>query len=135
MKRHTIALTMTLLATGCAPGPDRCPLAAQQKLLVISLYFGRDVPGRGPVTDAEWERFADTVLSRQFPDGFTVFDAAGQWRNPTTGAIARETTKVVQVALEQKDMSGKIESVVEAYKKSFDQVAVGVVSALACGSF
>ncbi len=41
--------------------------------------------GRAPLTDAEWAEFAAQTITPNFPDGFTVFDGEGQWRNPQTG--------------------------------------------------
>ena len=136
MTCRAAVLTLALLAAGCAARQDSCLLPTQQKMLVLSLYFGRDVPGRSQVTDAEWQRFASDVLGRQFPEGFTVFEAAGQWRNPATGAIAREATKVVQIAAAPTaDLREKIEAATAAYKRRFNQVAVGAVSGWACGAF
>ena len=43
-------------------------------------------------------RFAAQAVTPNFPDGFTVFDGQGQWRNPQTGHIARDPTKILLVA-------------------------------------
>ncbi len=105
-------------------------------MVVISLYFGRDRRGGAPVSEAEFDAFAAGVLGRAFPDGFTVFDASGQWREPQTGTMTREATKVVQVgAPAGVDMRERLEEVIDAYKRAYQQVAVGVVSSEACGAF
>ena len=44
--------------------------------------------GVSRLTDAEWTEFAARTITPNFPDGFTVFDGDGQWRNPQTGHIA-----------------------------------------------
>ena len=67
-------------------------------MLVAELFFGRNINGRAPVTDAEWAEFAAWVITANFPDGFTVFDGNGQWRNPQTGRIGHEPTKILLVA-------------------------------------
>ena len=67
-------------------------------MLVAELFFARGGRGRAPVTDAEWAEFAAQTVTPNFPDGFTVFDGQGQWRNPHTGHLARDPTKVLLVA-------------------------------------
>src|SRR5205823_892320 len=64
--------------------PYTCLLPSEQRMLVAELFFGRNVRGRGPVTEAEWAEFAAQVVTPNFPDGFTAFDGHGQWQNPTT---------------------------------------------------
>ena len=59
-------------------------------MLVAELFFGRDIAGRAPLSEAEWRAFAAEIVTPNFPDGFTAFDAEGQWRNPATGTIARD---------------------------------------------
>ena len=56
------------------------------------------LPGARPLSEAEWRAFAAEIVTPNFPDGFTAFDAEGQWRNPATGAVARQPTKVLLVA-------------------------------------
>jgi hypothetical protein len=69
-----------LLAAAIATAPAQCPLPNQAPMVVTQLFFGRDIEGRGPLTDAEWSDFAANILARDFPDGFTV-----------NGAIRRRT--------------------------------------------
>ena len=52
-------------------------------------YFGRNLKGRAPVTDAEWARFMVETVTPAFSDGLTVPDGAGQWLN-AGGRISRE---------------------------------------------
>ncbi len=70
-------------------------------MLVAELFFGRSIKGRAPLTDAEWAEFAAQTVTPNFPDGFTVFDGEGQWRNPQTGHIARDPTKILLVAAQR----------------------------------
>jgi hypothetical protein len=111
-------------------------LPGQQGMTLVRLYFGRDIVGQGAVSDAQWSRFAADVIGRAFPDGFTVFDATGQWRNPATGAVGREATKVVEIAAPVSvDVRAGIAAVTDAYKQQYHQIAVGVVSSTVCAAF
>lgn len=97
------ALTCLLLLTACAELPDpaasdTCLLLAERWMLVAELFFSRGVKGREPLTDAEWTEFAARTITPNFPDGFTVFDGDGQWRNPQTGHIAGSRTKILVIA-------------------------------------
>ena len=91
------ALLLACLAAGCAGTEPPCP-AGTQRGTVVEAYFGRDVRGRAPVTDADWRDFLDGTVTPAFPDGFTTLDGAGQWRGPD-GHILREASKVVTLVL------------------------------------
>ena len=105
-------------------------------MLVVTLYFGDSVPGRGPVTAGEWKRFAADVITPAFPDGFTVSDGEGLWRDPASGEIVREDSKVLTVAVaETPALAGKIKAVMDIYDKKFDQTSVGITTEDACGAF
>ena len=75
--------------------PSACLLPNQKPMLVAELFFGRNIPGRAPVSEAEWADFVARVITPNFPDGFTVLDGAGQWRDPQSGVIAREPPKIL----------------------------------------
>src|SRR5580698_4729361 len=98
----TPAVLLLNLAACAAPSvapplpaqPYACLLPAEQRMLVAELFFGRDIRGRGPLSDAEWADFAAQIVTPNFPDGFTVTDGNGQWQNPATREITRQPTKI-----------------------------------------
>lgn len=105
-------------------------------MLVAEVFFGRDIPGRAQLSEAEWGTFAADTITANFPDGFTVFDGEGQWRNPATGAIARQPTKVLLVAVPRHpDLAGRLGAVIDAYKARFGQQSVGVITRDSCAAF
>ncbi len=110
-----------------------CPLSGQVPMIALKLYFGRDIPGGGFVTDQAWSAFAARALTPAFPDGFTAYEAQGQWRDPQDGRIAREKSFVVEIAGPLDP--AKVTGVVSAYKNMFRQVSVGEVTQKICGSF
>ena len=58
------------------------------------VYFGRNRPDGGTVSDAEWEAYLDSVVTPRFPAGFTVVEAEGHWRGES-GVVEREHTEVL----------------------------------------
>ena len=63
-------------------------------------------------------------LTPAFPEGATVWDAAGQWRSPD-GALVRERSFVVElVHLVTADVEARVQRVMDAYKRRFAQEAV-----------
>jgi hypothetical protein len=141
-------LTLAALA-GCQPPPRpapaappavaqpyRCQLPDEQRMLVAELFFGRSIRGRGPLSEAEWSAFAADTITPNFPDGFTVFDGEGQWRNPKTGQIGRERTKILLVAaLRDPGLAARLTAVIDAYKTRFHQQSVGIITRDSCGAF
>ena len=105
-------------------------------MLVAELFFGRDIAGRAALSEAEWRAFAAEIVTPNFPDGFTAFDAEGQWRNPATGAVARQPTKVLLVAAPRTaDLAPRLSAVIETYKARFRQQSVGIITRDSCAAF
>ena len=106
-------------------------------MIVAELFFGREKAGNRVVSDAEWSDFLATVMTPNFPDGLTVFDGYGQWRNPQTGVIGRsEGVKIVLVAVKTgSDMAGRFQTVIDAYKARFQQQSIGIITREACAAF
>jgi hypothetical protein len=131
-------LALVLLG-GCASESARAPACRPgmgSPMLVVELFFGRAVTGRGDVTDAEWAAFVDRVVAPALPDGFTVLDGDGAWLNPATQVSARERSKVLVVALpDSADRLAAVGRVRAAYQQAFHQQLVGMIVAPACGSF
>ena len=96
-----------------------------QRMVQTQLYFGMTVPvAGGMVTAAEWEEFLATEVTPRFPDGFTVLDGRGQWRD-AKGNISREPAKVLVVIRgADKGADGRLEEIRKAYRKRFRQESV-----------
>jgi hypothetical protein len=130
-----VVASLLALATGVAAQPLACstPQKSQQ---VAELMFGRKIGDRIAVTEAQWARFVDQEITPRFPDGLTVFDARGQWRDPDKNRIVREPSKVVTIVLPgSAEDAQRITEIAEAYKKRFQQQSVGVILRPACVSF
>ena len=96
---------------------DKCQFTLDQ------LYFGLKKPN-GEVSEEEWNKFVDNVITQRFPDGFNVIDSYGQWRD-NNGQIIKENTKLVQIAHENKlESNNRIKEIITEYKEQFDQEAV-----------
>jgi Protein of unknown function (DUF3574) len=104
---------------------------AQQPWMVAELLFGRS-----RVSEASWTRFLASEITPRFPDGLTVYDAKGQWRPPGRQTIIRERTKVVMIAMPPgAENDDRLQQVIAAYKRRFDQKSVGLIVRPACVSF
>ena len=104
---------------------------AQKPWVVAELLFGRT-----RVSEASWTRFLASEITPRFPDGLTVYDAKGQWRNPETKKISRERTKVVMIAMPPAaDNDARLQQIIEAYKTRFRQQSVGLILRPSCVSF
>jgi uncharacterized protein DUF3574 len=141
--RHIIIVLLCAvsLAACDSSGPKQaaaplCPLPGQGKYTVAQIFFGRDIPGRGPLTDAEWDDFAARTVTSQFPDGFTVMEGSGQWYDQGSGKLIHEQSKILVVAADpDSDLRTRIGSVINAYRIRFKQRSVGVITSEACAAF
>jgi Protein of unknown function (DUF3574) len=130
MKR---ALLLALAVGACAqPGAPPVCTAPLKPAVAIDLYFGRDKPSGGEVTDAEWGAFVTEVVTSRFPDGLSVFDSSGQYREPS-GRIVRERSKrLVVIVFDSPAHKAKVIEIVDAYKQRFGQYSVFRVEQPVC---
>jgi hypothetical protein len=133
----SVALAMLVLSTAARAELEVIPcdgtLQAQQ---VAQLLFGRNVEDRARVSEADFNGFVAREVSPRFPEGFTVIDATGQWRDARRGTIVHEAAKIIEIVLPSgEDNRPKIEAIVEAYKLQFQQQSVGLIVAPACVRF
>ncbi|MGN6393686.1 MAG: DUF3574 domain-containing protein [Gemmatimonadales bacterium] len=99
------------------------------------VYFGRNRPDGGTVSDADWQAFLDQVVTPRFPAGFSVVEATGQWRG-RSGVVEHERTEVLTVlhAGNETDRRAVAELAAE-YKRRFHQEAVLRERTPACARF
>jgi len=98
-------------------------------MLDVELLLGR---AGGP---AKWRAFLAKEVTPRFPDGLTVYETTGQWREPATKAIAREKSRVLRIIAPADTAPEKIAAVADAYRQQFRQKSVGIVTREVCASF
>jgi hypothetical protein len=89
------------------------------------LYFGRNSPS-GEVSEEAFADFTAVIITREFPDGLTLLDGIGQFKD-SNGNIIREKTKVLILFYHfatRRTSSRKIELIRDEYKKRFEQQSV-----------
>lgn len=88
------------------------------------LYFGRNIGDTAVVSDSAWAAFVRQVITPTFPEGSTIWDAAGQWRAPD-GNVVRERSFVVELLhLVTPDVEQRVQTVIAEYKRRFAQESV-----------
>ena len=104
--------------------------------LVVQMFFGQNIAGKKTISPAAWQAFLRTEVTPKFPDGFTVFDAYGQWRDTATSRIDRERSKVVEIATpDTPEIRTKIQDLAATYRRQFRQQSVGIVTTPGCAAF
>ncbi|MDE2842475.1 MAG: DUF3574 domain-containing protein [Chloroflexota bacterium] len=140
--RYTLLLVLALsvAAIVACTQRDEEPLSCPQgwdQVTEYQLYFGRsDASGTpGAVSDQDWEQFLEDTVTPRFPDGLTVTDGSGQWRNES-GEILREQSKVLTLLVWPDETARqRLDEIAAQYKSRFDQESVLLTSAQTCASF
>ena len=121
MRASLIAMSVAVVAGACEGANRPAGLKAAH---VERLYFGRNIGDTAVVSDSAWNGFVHSVLTPAFPEGATVWDAAGQWRAPN-GELVRERSFVVElVHLVTPDVEARVQRVMADYKTRFAQQSV-----------
>src|SRR5437773_1864091 len=97
---HLAVVGMLLVIAPAVAATDVIPCdAPMQTRQVAQLLFGRNVADQARVTEADWSDFVAREVSPRFPDGFTIVDATGQWRDARRGSIVHEGSKLIEIVL------------------------------------
>ena len=103
----------------------------------MDMYFGLTTPDGDTITEEDWDRFVQTVVTPRFNQGSTVIDAEGQWEDEVTGETISEPSKVLKVVMQNDDdLAGnltKAREVADIYKAQFRQQAVLRMALPSCG--
>ena len=96
-----------------------------------TLYFGLARP-KGAVSELEWQLFLRDDVTTRFPAGLTVWEADGQWRTPA-GTIDHEQSKVLLLVHPDTPAARQsVQTVIDRYRRAFDQQSVLWESARVC---
>lgn len=105
---------------------------------MVELFMGRNADGRLRVRDADWTLFLTQEVTPRFPDGMSIQDAYGQWRDSAHhGQIIHEPAKVIRILLpgDGSAQMDRIQAISRAYKERFAQQSVLRVSTDVCARF
>ncbi|MEJ8634298.1 DUF3574 domain-containing protein [Streptomyces sp. MS2.AVA.5] len=101
--------------------------AAGSACVETRLFFGTERPDGGPdVTDEQFMAFVDRSVTPGFPDGLTVQDGRGQWRD-ANGTIEKERSyelTLLYPASQARARGPLIERIREAYRAAYGQESV-----------
>ncbi|MCH9826763.1 MAG: DUF3574 domain-containing protein [Pseudomonadota bacterium] len=127
---HLLWLLCATALSACAfpsralPEPGFACDSAEQRWTREVLYFGRLRPGGRSISDEEWQAFLDEVVTPKFPEGLTVTDAYGQWRN-RDGVVSDEPSSVLTLLHpDTPELNRRVEVITHTYRQQFQQEAV-----------
>jgi hypothetical protein len=88
------------------------------------LFLGRDVPGGGMVSDADWAVFLEEFVTPRFPQGLTIWRADGQWLDEE-GRTVQEPVLIVEVLHPPgPEHDRAMAEIADEYRRRFRQEAV-----------
>ncbi|MGW0732386.1 DUF3574 domain-containing protein [Streptomyces sp. NPDC002851] len=91
------------------------------------LFFGTERPDGGPdVTEQQFLRFIDREVTPRFPDGLTVQEGRGQWRD-ASGTIERERSYELILLYPKAEAPARdkqVEQIRTAYMHEYGQESV-----------
>lgn len=88
------------------------------------LYLSRDTQTCYEVTQKQFEKFLDKVVTKNFPKGFTVYNAYGQYQEPDMTIAEKETWVIVIIHEKTPENEKAVETVIDAYRKQFDMAQI-----------
>lgn len=136
MIRFAFAVALAAILAGCASLAAPACAPGQQAMLTAELLFGRKIGDRLGVSEAAFGRFVDAEVTPRFPDGLTILDAKGQYRDTARAVLVREPSKLVLIALkDEPEGRSKLAAIAASYKSRFNQQSVGMILRPACVSF
>ncbi|MBW5483447.1 DUF3574 domain-containing protein [Streptomyces bambusae] len=91
------------------------------------LYFGTQRAHGGEIGEKEFTEFLDRAVTPAFPEGLTLQEGRGQWRE-ADGDIVREHSYELVLLYPEKEAENRsvhIERIRRAYQTDYDQDSVG----------
>jgi hypothetical protein len=128
-------LTISVLMSGCASLPQTC-LPPSRVMTSAELIFGRNIGDQPGVSESAFSNFVTREITPRFPDGLTVIDGHGQWRDGVRNVHVRERAKVVLITfVDDVQKQADLVVIAENYKKQFSQQSVLTKINNGCVSF
>ncbi len=129
-----LAFVVMMIAACADPDAPICP-EGTEPFVKYELFMGRSDQSGEVVDDAAWATFLGDTVTPRFPDGLTVLDAQGQWRD-SEGQILKERSKLLVVLTPPGGNSVLLlNEISDEYERRFNQESVLHVQYDACVSF
>ncbi|PGH53275.1 hypothetical protein CRT60_25595 [Azospirillum palustre] len=113
-----------------------CDAYAAGAMIEAQLFFGRNIGNEIGVSERDWTDFLNGEVTPRFPNGLTVTDGSGHWRDIETGRLVREPSKILTLLADGDPATlGLIREIVDLYKGRFHQQSVALVVRPVCVSF
>ena len=128
--RAAVAVMLAITLVGCRGSGKRSsaeevwPDAPGRAMFRTELIFGLSREDGEAISEKQWQQFVDDAVAVWFPNGFTIIDGVGRWRN-LSGKIVDERSKILLILHEgdEKTMR-KLDEVRSLYGQRFGQQAV-----------
>jgi hypothetical protein len=137
MRRFSLLIVLAAMPvlSACSVLPQACAPPAES-MVTAELLFGRKIGDRIGVSDAAFSAFLAREITPRFPDGLTVVDAKGQWRDSERGNIIREPSKLVLLIFRDDAVRREnLIAITDAYKRQFRQQSVLTSLRASCVTF
>jgi hypothetical protein len=126
--RGCIPAVLLMFLTGCATARPVCS-PGLSAMAEAKLFFGGSIPQQA------WSSFVDQEITKQFPDGFTVLEAQGQWRGRDGSIIRERGHALVVVFASAVSNDERLNAIRAAYKQRFMQESVLLSESAVCAGF
>lgn len=125
-------LLLLLANLGCSVAQDKIETPA---FVATHIYFGRNIPAGGEISEEQLASFLETVVTPAFPLGLTAYDAYGQMQT-SEGKIVRQKTKVLLLVHDNsKTNVDAIHKITAAFRSKFGNPQVMVITAAVTPEF
>ena len=87
--------------------------------------FGMSIDGgKATVSGAEWSAFVEREIAPRFPDGFTIIEASGHWRDASGRTYSEPSRVLLLVSPRGVGADERLDALMDAYKQRFRQECV-----------
>ena len=125
-----VALVSSLMPSDVAAAQTVSCTPPQALMLDIELMLGR-----GKANDLRWTQFLAREVTPRFPDGLTVYETTGQWRDPATQKIARGDEPRAAHHRSGRYRAGQDRCGCRGLQEAVPAESVGIVTRQVCASF
>jgi hypothetical protein len=129
----TLSLAASLAACTQAQTPPLCTGAG---MIETRLYFGLSEPSGRQITERQFADFIAKDVTPLLPEGFTIQDGHGFWKDGQTSRTISENSKVlVRLHPANADANTALDRIADAYKARFHQESVLRTDSHVCADF